>query len=267
LVPPWKLQGGTATSDSCEVRYPSTLRPSLNALCSTAIRGTGGAQGGAELIFANRADAGRRLALRLQKYADRDDVIVLGIPRGGVPVAFQIAETLHAPLDVFLLRKLGVPGHEELAFGAIASGGVRIIDQQIIRALSISEFEIEAVTAREQNELNREEQVYHGGRAPLPVTGQTVILVDDGVATGASLLAGIQALRQRKPAKIVVAVPVASQAAADRVAREVDEFVCIATPEPFYAVGQFYQDFSQVSDEEVVTMPERSHESVSSRAT
>ena len=211
------------------------------------------------MIFANRAEAGRSLAWRLQKYANRSDVVVLGIPRGGVPVAFEVAEGLHAPLDVFLLRKLGVPGHEELAFGAIASGRVRVLDRQTLLALSISSQDIEAVTAREQRELHRRELAYRGDRPALSVTGQTVILVDDGIATGASLLAGIRALQQLRPAKIVVAVPVAPPAACERLAYEVDEFVCVAAPEHFRAVGQFYDDFSQVDDEEVIEMLSRNH--------
>lgn len=206
------------------------------------------------MIFANRAEAGRGLAWRLQKYANRNDVVVLGIPRGGVPVAFELAEALYAPLDVFLLRKLGVPGQEELAFGAIASGGVRVLNRQVLRTLSISSREIASITARAQHELQRREAVYRGDQPPLPVAGKTVILVDDGVATGASLIAGIRALRQLRPAKIVVAVPVAPAPVSKRLAYEVDEMVCVATPEPFGAIGQFYDDFSQVDDEQVVEL-------------
>lgn len=218
------------------------------------------------MIFANRTEAGRSLAWRLDNYANRNDVVVLGIPRGGVPVAFQVAEALHAPLDVFQLRKLGVPGHEELAFGAIASGGVRVLDRQILHALSISSSVIEAVTAREQKELKRRELAYRGDRPPLPVTGRIVILVDDGIATGASLLAGIRALRQLRPAKIVIAVPVAPPETCERLANEVDELVCVATPEPFRAVGQFYDDFSQVKDEAVIEMLMRNHRTAVSSA-
>ena len=212
------------------------------------------------MIFANRTEAGRTLAWRLEKYAGHDDVVVLGIPRGGVPVAFEVAEALHLPLDVFLLRKLGVPGHEELALGAIASGGVRVLDRQIIQALSIPNFDIEAITAREQKELKRRERAYRDDRPTLPIAGRTVIVVDDGIATGASLLAGIHALRQLGPAKIVVAVPVAPPATCERLAREVDEFVCVVAPEPFRAVGLFYDDFSQVSDEEVVDLLKRNQQ-------
>jgi len=212
------------------------------------------------MIFANRTEAGRALAWRLESYARRNDVIVLGIPRGGVPVAFEVAEALRAPLDVFVLRKLGVPGHEELAFGAIASGGVRVLDQQILHALWISDFDIQAITAREQKELKRRELAYRGDRRPLSIAGQTVMVVDDGVATGASLLAGIHALRQLHPAKIVVAVPVAPSATCQRLAREVDEFVCVVAPESFQSVGQFYDHFSQVSDGEVVELLKRTRQ-------
>ena len=171
-----------------------------------------------------------------------------------MPVAFEVAEALRAPLDAFLLRKLGVPGQEELAFGAIASGGVRVLDRAILRTLSLSAREVETITARAQQELKRREAVYGSDQPPLPVTGKIVILVDDGIATGASLLAGIRALRQQQPAKIVVAVPVAPAPVCERLAYEVDEMVCVASPEPFGAVGQFYDDFSQVEDDEVIAL-------------
>jgi putative phosphoribosyl transferase len=206
------------------------------------------------MIFANRAEAGRSLAWRLEKYANRNDVVVLGIPRGGVPVAFEVAEVLRAPLDVFLLRKLGVPGQEELAFGAIASGGVRVLDPHILRALSIPSSEIESITELAQRQLQRRANVYRAEQSLLLVTGKTVILIDDGIATGASLLAGIRALRRRRPAKIVVAVLVAPAPLCEQLAYEVDEMVCVATREPFGAVGQFYDDFSQVQDEEVIEL-------------
>jgi len=214
------------------------------------------------MIFADRTEAGRSLAWRLAKYVGRDNVIVLGVPRGGVPVAFEVAKALHAPLDVFLLRKLGVPGHEELAFGAIASGGVRVLDQQTVRTLGISDSDIEKTTARERKELQRRELLYRGSRPPCSSEGKIVILVDDGIATGASVLAGIRALRQMHPAKLVVAVPVAPRATCKRVADEVDELVCVATPDPFFAVGRFYDDFSQVGDEQVVELLARNHDSV-----
>ena len=206
------------------------------------------------MIFANRAEAGRSLAWRLEKYANRDDVVVLGIPRGGIPVAFEVARALRAPLDVFLLRKLGMPGQEELAFGAIAPGGVLVLDGQILRTLSIPSRQIERITTQAQQELVRRETAYRGDEPPVSVAGKIVILVDDGIATGASLLAGIRALRQLRPAKIVVAVPVAPAPVRKRLVYEVDEMVCVATPEPFGAVGQFYDDFSHVEDEEVVEL-------------
>jgi putative phosphoribosyl transferase len=209
------------------------------------------------MMFANRTEAGRSLAWRLEKYANRNDVVVLGIPRGGVPVAFEVAEALRAPLDVFLLRKLGVPGHEELAFGAIASGGVRVLDRAIIQELPISTAAVETITAKELKELKRRELAYRGDRLPLAVDGQTVIVVDDGIATGASLLAGIRALRQLRPAKIVIAVPVAPPSTCERLEYEVDELICLEMPQSFHAVGQFYKDFSQVSDEEVIELLKR----------
>jgi putative phosphoribosyl transferase len=209
------------------------------------------------MMFTNRTEAGDSLARRLEKYAGRDDVLVLGIPRGGVTVAFAAAQALHLPLDILLLRKLGVPDQEELAFGAIASGGVRVLDELTLRELAITPSQVEAVTARERSELERRELAYRGSRPPLAATGKTVILIDDGVATGASVLAAIRALRQLQPAKIVVAVPVAPAAVCDRLCSEADEFVSIVSPRYFVAVGQFYDDFSQVSDAEVIDMLSR----------
>lgn len=209
------------------------------------------------MVFIDRAEAGTRLAWCLGKYADRDDVLVLGVPRGGVPVAFEVATLLKVPLDVFVLRKLGVPGHEELALGAIGSGGVRVLDKQIIRALQIPDFDIELITRAEKKELERREHKYRRGSPPLDVRGKTVILVDDGIATGSSLTAGVHALRQMHAASIVVAVPVAPRRTLDRLQHEVDELVCVEAREPFYGVGQFYRDFSQVSDEEVNELLER----------
>ena len=203
------------------------------------------------MIFANRKEAGQKLAQRLRKYANRGDVIVLGAPRGGVPVAFEIATDLKAPLDVFVLRKLGVPGREELAFGAIASGGVRILNRDIVEGLGITGLDIERVTRAEKQELERRERAYRGGKAALDVSGLIVILVDDGVATGSTMKAAIRALRQMKPARIVIAVPVAPPSTCNQLQFEADELVCLEMPEPFYGVGQFYSDFSQVSDEEV----------------
>jgi putative phosphoribosyl transferase len=209
------------------------------------------------MIFTNRTEAGRLLARQLKSFARRKDVLVLGVPRGGVPVAFEVATALHVPLDIFVLRKLGVPGHEELAFGALASGGVRVLDSQIVEALSLSSLDIELAAAREQAELERRERVYRGERSPLDIKGKTVILVDDGIATGSSMRAAISALRRRKPARLVVAVPVAPPSTCHRLRAEVDDLVCVETPEPFYAIGQFYRDFSQVTDEEVSDLLER----------
>lgn len=203
------------------------------------------------MIFANRTEAGQQLALRLRKYANRDDVIVLGAPRGGVPVAFEVATQLRVPLDVLVLRKLGVPGREEFAFGAIASGGVRIVERDTVEGLGITGLDIERVTRAERQELERRERAYRGGRPPLDVNGLIVILVDDGIATGSSMRAAIRALRQMKPSRIVIAVPVAPASTCNRLQFEADELVCLEMPEPFYGVGQFYDDFSQVSDEEV----------------
>lgn len=208
-------------------------------------------------MFVNREDAGRKLAEKLTHYANKKDLVVLGIPRGGLPVAFEVAARLCAPLDVFLLRKLGVPGHEELAFGAIATGGVRVLDQEIVEALDISERAIEQVTSTERSELERHARVYRGDRPALDVKGKTVILVDDGIATGSSMRAGIRALRQLQPKRIVVAVPVAPKRTCDLLKGELDELVCLQTPPLFHAIGQFYEDFSQVSDQEVLALLDR----------
>ena len=203
-------------------------------------------------LFRNRTEAGRVLAKRLAAYANRPDVVVLALPRGGVPVAFEVAQALHAPLDVFVVRKLGVPGHEELALGAIATGGVRVLNESVVDYLYISDELIDQITAREQKELERREQLYRGGRPPLDVRGRTVIIVDDGLATGSTMRAAVQALRQQQPARIVVAVPVGARATCDSFKKEVDTMcVCAVTPEPFEAVGLWYRDFSQTTDEEV----------------
>jgi predicted phosphoribosyltransferase len=208
--------------------------------------------------FRDRREAGRLLAARLSAYANRPDVVVLALPRGGVPVAAEVARALGAPLDVFVVRKLGVPGHEEFAFGAIATGGVRVLNEDVVRALQIPDRVIDAVAAREQEELARRERVYRGDRPPLDVRGRTVILVDDGLATGATMHAAIRALRQQQPARIVVAVPTASPEACDELKRVVDDVVCATTPDPFYAVGLWYEDFSQTTDEEVRELLARS---------
>jgi len=217
------------------------------------------------MIFLNRTEAGKKLAARLTAYADRSDVMVLGLPRGGVPVAFEVARALHAPLDVFLSRKLGVPMQEELAFGALTSGGVRVLDRDIITEVGISEAEIEEVTERVKKELERRELVYRAGRPPLDVEGQAVILVDDGIATGSSIRAGVSALKQMKPARIVIAVPVAPASTCKRLRAEVDEVVCLHMPELFYAIGQFYEDFSQLTDEEVIELLRRGAQPVVQR--
>jgi len=208
-------------------------------------------------IFTDRVQAGRMLAERLKAYADRKDVTVLGIPRGGIPVAFEIAEALGAQLDVFVARKLGVPGQEELAFGAIASGGVRVLDPDIIGAVGISNSDIEEVTSREQRGLERRERLYRGARAPLDIGGRTAILVDDGIATGSSIRAAISALRHLQPARLVVAAPVAPLSTCARLRQEVDDLVCVDMPRTFRAIGEFYEDFSQVTDQEVTDLLQR----------
>ena len=217
------------------------------------------------MIFQNRVEAGHQLAIKLGAYAGRKDVIVLGIPRGGVPVAFEVATALKAPLDVFLSRKLGVPWEEELAFGAVATGGVRILDQDLIEELNLSEREIAQITETVRAELERRERTYRGTRPSVQVEGKTVLLVDDGIATGSSMRAAIEALRQMKPARLVVAIPVAALHICKRLRSEVDELVCVHTPEFFYAIGQFYADFSQVTDEEVTELLQRAAQRVEAR--
>jgi erythromycin esterase-like protein/predicted phosphoribosyltransferase len=202
-------------------------------------------------LFRDRREAGRLLAEKLAAYANRPDVLVLALPRGGVPVAYEVARGLGAPLDVFVVRKLGVPGYEELAMGAIATGGVRVLNDQLVERLGIGEQAIEAIAARERQELERRERLYRGDRPPPDVRGRTVILVDDGLATGATMRAAIEALRQQNPARIVVAVPMASPEACEEMKEKADDVICAITPEPFHAVGRWYQDFSQTADEEV----------------
>lgn len=201
--------------------------------------------------FRDRVDAGRVLARELEEYKGRPDVLVLALPRGGVPVAFEVARELGAPLDVFVVRKLGMPGHEEYAIGAIATGGVRIINSEAIRTFGVTNAEIEAVTAEERLELERRERRYRDGRPAPDVAGKTVILVDDGLATGSTMRAAVEALRQEEPARLVVAVPTAAPETCKEIAALVDEMVCAITPEPFYAVGLWYDDFGQTTDEEV----------------
>lgn len=204
-----------------------------------------------EQRFRDRTEAGQLLASRLVAYAQRADVLVLALPRGGVPVAFEIARALHTPLDVVIVRKLGVPGHSELALGAIASGGTRVVNEEVVQILRIPETVISQVTAREQREMERRERLYRGERSAYEVRGRTVILVDDGMATGASMRAAVTAVRQRQPARIVIAVPVAAPATCEELEALVDELVCVSKPEAFLAVGLWYEHFTQTTDEEV----------------
>jgi len=204
-----------------------------------------------ETRYHDRTEAGRVLASMLIAYTNCKDVLVLALPRGGVPVAYEVARILHVPLDVFLVRKLGVPGHEELAMGAIATGGIRVINEDVVRSLHIPPHVLDAVAFREERELERRERLYRDNR-PLPVVrDQTVILIDDGLATGATMRAAVQALRVQAPDKIVVAVPVAAYVVYHQFRAEVDEIICAQTPEIFYGVGWWYEDFSQTSDQEV----------------
>jgi putative phosphoribosyl transferase len=203
------------------------------------------------MIFDDRSHAGRALAQLLGGYADRDDVLVLALPRGGVPVAFEVAQSLGVPLDVYVVRKLGVPQQPELALGAIASGGVRVLNDDIVGSLELTNDVIEAISANEERELTRQEEMYRGGDRPLVVEGKTAILIDDGLATGATMRAAILALRKRQPARIVVAVPVAAGGTCESLEGMADEVVCVQTPEPFFAVGAWYRDFSQISDDTV----------------
>jgi putative phosphoribosyl transferase len=206
--------------------------------------------------FPDRREAGRQLAEELHHCADRSDVIVLALPRGGVPVAHEVALALRAPLDVFLVRKLGVPGQEELAMGAIATGGVQVLNEEVLEIAQIAPEEIERVAAEERIELLRRERAYRGDRPPPDLSDRIVILVDDGLATGSSMRAAAQAVRRQGPARIIVAVPTAARETVSALRAEVDEVVCLMTPEPFYAVGVWYEDFTQTSDEEVRSLLE-----------
>jgi putative phosphoribosyl transferase len=207
--------------------------------------------------FQDRFDAGTTLATQLAAYAGRNDVVVLALPRGGVPVGFEVARALQAPLDVFLVRKLGVPGHEELAMGAIAGGGVQVVNEDVVEALDVPPERIAAVAAAEEQELERRLRAYRSGMPPLDVRGKIAILVDDGLATGSSMRAAVQALRRLDPARIVVAVPTAAAETCERLAAEADEVVCASTPRPFHAVGLSYRDFSQTTDAEVTDLLRR----------
>ncbi|HET7470334.1 MAG TPA: phosphoribosyltransferase family protein [Gemmatimonadales bacterium] len=202
-------------------------------------------------LFTNRYDAGRQLAARLRPLAGRPDLIVLGLPRGGVPVAAEVADALGAALDVFVVRKLGAPGHAELAMGAVASGGVRVVERDVVRELHVSREMFDQATEQELREIERRERAYRDGRTLPDLKGATVILVDDGVATGATMLAGIYALRQLGPAAVIAAAPVMSRQAYRTLTEAADQCACVAMPEPFYGVGMHYVDFEQTSDEEV----------------
>jgi len=204
--------------------------------------------------FRDRADAGQQLATQLKKFVERNEVAVLALPRGGVPVAYEVARALHAPLDVLLVRKLGVPGQRELAMGALASGGVRVLNEDVIQLLSISNAMLDAVTQREQRELERRERAFRGNRPPPIIHDRTAILIDDGIATGATMRAAIQVLRTQRAGSIIMAVPVADREICDELRAEVDELVCLISPEPFYAIGYWYLDFTQVEDAEVCAL-------------
>jgi putative phosphoribosyl transferase len=210
--------------------------------------------------FRDRTDAGHSLARKLAAYADRPDVVLLALPRGGVLVAFEIARHLNVPMDVFVVRKLAVPGQREYAMGAVATGGVQVIDDQLVRRLAIPSSVVSDIAAQELRELERQEHLYRGGRTPVPISGKTAILIDDGIATGSSMRAAISALRQHQPARIVVAVPVAPADICARLRAEVDELVCMIEPKTFFAVGQWYQDFHQIADEVVQNLLVRATE-------
>ncbi len=205
----------------------------------------------------DREDAGRILVEELAKYAGNRDVVVLGLPRGGVVVAYQVAKALNVPLDVFLVRKLGVPGHEELAAGAIASGGIRVLNDDVVRSVGLTDARLDEIAAREQAVLERREQLYRGHSSPADLKGKQVIVIDDGLATGATMRTAVQALRRLGPARIVVAVPTAPAETCGMLAREADEVVCAMTPVPFFSIGEWYENFGQTSDDEVVELLER----------
>jgi putative phosphoribosyl transferase len=215
------------------------------------------------LPFVDRAEAGRVLASKLSAYYGRDDVIVLGLPRGGVPVAFAVAGTLHLPLDVFVVSKLGTPWNKELAMGAVAEGGVQVVDLSIVRKLFVSEEDIREVATAARKEVEYRQELYRGGRRPLELAGKTIILVDDGIATGCSILAAIAAIRQRKAVRVVVAVPVAPASSCSAIRMEADAVISVAEPEVFLAVSQWYQDFSQIGDGDVQRLLESAAGSLS----
>ncbi|QPC83328.1 phosphoribosyltransferase [Phototrophicus methaneseepsis] len=201
--------------------------------------------------FQNRSEAGKFLAEKLVAYRDEPNVLILALPRGGVPVAVEVANVLHAPMDLFLVRKLGVPGRDELAMGAVATGGIRVLNSSVIKNLEVTQAQIEAVTAREKEELARREQAYRDDQPPPRIQDRTIILIDDGLATGATMRAAVQALRQQQPSRLVVGVPVASPQTCAELQELVDEIVCAITPDQFNAIGTWYEDFSQLTDDDV----------------
>ncbi len=209
------------------------------------------------MVFPDRSAAGRMLGARLVPFANEKPLLVLALPRGGVPVAFEVATALHAPLDVFLVRKLGFPGREELAIGAIATGGARLLNAAIIRSLYLPPEQVEEITQQETKELERRQLLYRGDRAALNIDGHTVILVDDGIATGSSMRVAVTALRQKNPRKLIVAIPVAPASVYRQLQHEADMVVCLSTPPDFYAVGEWYRDFSQITDATVCDLLDR----------
>lgn len=213
------------------------------------------------MVFPDRSTAGQMLGARLVQFANEQPLLVLALPRGGVPVAFEVATALHAPLDVFLVRKLGFPGQEELAIGAIATGGARLLNAAIIRSLHLPPEQVEEITQQETKELERRQLLYRGDRETPNIQGQTVILVDDGIATGSSMRVAVTALRQKNPQKLIVAIPVAPASVYRQLQREADKVVCLSTPPDFYAVGEWYRDFSQVSDATVRDLLDRAESS------
>ncbi|BAY61083.1 phosphoribosyltransferase [Calothrix brevissima NIES-22] len=224
------------------------------SVCSTELSDASLSPDGGKIMsikFRTRTEAGKLLARELAAYADCKDLLVLGLPRGGVPVAYEVAKALDAPLDICIVRKIGVPGHQELAMGAITSGGIRVLNSDVINSLAITSQTINQVAADEWQELQRRDRVYRGDRPPLNVENRTVILVDDGIATGSTMLAAITLLKQQEPHRIVVAVPVAPPDTCEKLSEKVDEVVCLKMPEQMYAVGVWYEDFSQTTDEEV----------------
>lgn len=215
--------------------------------------------------FKDRADGGKKLAQELSQYGGRSDVVVLGLPRGGVPVAYEVAKELDAPLDVFIVRKLGVPGHEELAMGAIASGGVRVLNNEVVKGVNVSEDDIDRVARKEQRELERRESTYRGERPGIALQDKTVLLVDDGLATGASMRAAVKGLREHGPGKIIVAVPTAPPETCEAFKDLAEEAICLETPTPFMGVGAWYEDFPQTKDEEVKKILEKASERLGQR--